>query len=419
MEKQISPSEVSGAIAAPPSKSYSHRAIICASLSSGKSVIKNCLKSADLNATIDACRAFGAQIEEKDGLIEISGTFPKAPESEVNCGESGSTIRFLIPVFSLAKGKAILAGKPGLCKRPMGPVLDALEMMGVQTGSDEGCPPVQVTGPLNGGKVTIGGDISSQFISGLLFALPICENSSSITITEQLESKPYVDITLEVLSKFDIEINSTADMAFFDIPAKQAYNATDYSVPGDFSSAAFFLCAGAIFGKASIGNLTMRTMQGDKEIVNILKEMCAEIKVDEKKESITAKKSQLKGMEIDVSNMPDLVPILAVLGCYAKGTTKITNASRLRIKESDRLSSIATELKKMGAKIDEHDDALTIKHSKLNGSALDSHNDHRIAMACAIAALGAEGSSTLAGAEAVKKSYPTFWDDFEKITSMR
>lgn len=403
-------SEVHGTIAAPASKSYTHRAIICAALAEGSSRIRNALLSADTEATMRACRALGANVSgEKE--LKINGTEQLvAPKKPINCGESASTMRFFIPIAALAKGTTVLTGEAGLLKRPMQPIADALNQLGVECASASGFPPVTVHGGgIRAGKARIRGDVSSQFISGLLFAAPRAEGSVTVEVTTELESRNYVDITLDVLGKFGIVVSASARR--FAI-SPQHYKPCDYTVEGDFSSAAFMLAAGALHGSAKVTGLNPASRQGDAEIIGILKKMGCSI--SRSGGAFTAEASALRGVRIDASNIPDLVPILAVLGCFAAGKTTIFNAQRLRIKESDRLAAMCAALRRMGAKISETKDGLVIEKSALHGASIGT-GDHRIAMACAVAALGAEGSTTIENAECVSKSYPDFFNDLEAL----
>lgn len=419
---EITKNFLKGTIDAPPSKSYTHRAIISASLANGKTIITNYLRSNDINETILALRMLGINIKDFNNTLEIDGNenLDVPTGAIIDCiKESGSTFRFLVPVASIANtNKTIIFIRKGRLKeRPIEPLLDALKKLGVKCGIDNN-KNVIVRGKIKGGKTEISGNISSQFISGLLFACPRAEKCSEIILTTEIESKPYIEITLDVLKDFGIKIDVSEGMQKFRIKGNQHYKRMyKFKVEGDYSSAAFFLAGAAINSDIKIKNLNINSKQGDKEILNILKRMGAEIEIKEKESCIRIQKSELEGIEIDVKNIPDLVPILAVLGCYANGKTKIYNAERLRIKESDRLSAITTELKKMGADIEELKDGLIIKQSKLHGTTIDPHNDHRIAMACTIAAINAEGKTIITNEECVKKSYPNFFDDLKKLFS--
>jgi len=294
------------------------------------------------------------------------------------------------------------------------PLLQSLKKLGVKSSFQRNGVKVQ-GGGISGGKTTIRGDISSQFISGLLFACPKAEKNTEITLTTPPESKNYVQMTEEVLNKHGVKVRISKDFRRIDIPSNQTYNPYRHEVPGDFSSAAFLLAAAAVTSsKVSVKNLDYHTKQGDKAILDILKKMGSKVKTHDKFVEIEGK--LLTPIEIDVKDIPDLVPVCAVLACYSNGVSKIYNAERLRYKESDRLTSLCAELKKMGAEITMDKDSLTIKGPcAMHGTLIDPHNDHRIAMACAVAALGAKGETKIQNSECVKKSYPTFFEDLRSL----
>ncbi|NCN64735.1 MAG: 3-phosphoshikimate 1-carboxyvinyltransferase [Candidatus Altiarchaeum hamiconexum] len=431
MKKKLMNTFLKGTIDCPPSKSYTHRAIICASLANGTSRITNYLKCNDTAETISALRMLDIDIKESDRTLEINGN--ENLNTEINTEisdnitidcikESGSTFRFFIPLASLSKAKKVTFVREGRLKaRPVEPLLDALNNLGVKCSiekdkkhKNKDC--VVIYPGIKGGKTSISGNISSQFISGLLFACPRAKKDTEINVTTDIESKPYIELTLDVLKDFGIEVDVSEDMKKFKIHGNQHYKAREkFMVEGDYSSAAFLLAAGAINGDVEVKNLNVHSQQGDKEILNILKQMCAEIEIKENKGVVHVLKSNLKGIEIDAQNIPDLVPVCAVLGCYAEGETKIFNAGRLRLKESDRLLAITTGLKKMNADIAESEDGLLIHKSDLKGAEIDPHNDHRIAMSCAVAGLNAKGETIINDAECVNKSYPSFFEDIERL----
>jgi 3-phosphoshikimate 1-carboxyvinyltransferase len=409
--------KIDGVIFAPSSKSYTHRAVIAASLAEGKSRIDSPLFSDDTIATMDACSALGANIEKsEDGLIIFGTSILKSPEHQIDCRNSASTIRFLTPITALAHGKTVLTGNIGLRKRPIGPLINSLQQFGVRCFSSGGFPPVTVlNGGIRGGRISLVGNISSQFITGLLFACPLAENDSEIRLETNLESKPYVRLTLDVLKKHGIFIRTTHQLKSFQILKKQKYIAKNHRVPGDFSSAAFLLAA-AVITKSCITVKNVSHNQPDSGIVEILKIMGVNVNVDVEKNSVQIVNGKLDAAEIDASDIPDLVPVCSVLGCFSKGVTKIYNAKRLRFKESNRLHALTSELRKMGAEIMETDDGLIINGPcKLYGTSINTHGDHRIAMACAVAGLKAKGKTKILQAECVNKSYPKFFIDLEKL----
>lgn len=411
--------QLKGTAEAPPSKSYTHRAVIASSLADGISKTINPLISDDTLATVDVCRKLGAKIDlhYAKWIIKGASGFSKSP-GILDCQESASTIRFMIPVSALAQGIAILTGGPSLSERPMGPLLQALSQLGVKcySANENGYPPIVVFGGgITGGEVAMPGDISSQFISGLLFACPLAKEETKLKLTTQLESKPYVQMTLKVLEKHGIVVDASKDLQRYRIPPGQNYKPANHIVPGDFSAAAFLMAAAAITGsKISISNLCPNSTQGDEAILDILKSMGAGIEVKEKQVEVCG--GSLRGINIDAKDIPDLVPVCAALACYAEGKTHIFNARRLRLKESDRLAAIHTELTKMGGRIVEREDSLIIDGpSPLHGTEVDPHDDHRIAMACAIAALNAKGATSIKNSECINKSYPNFIRDLKTL----
>ncbi|MBS7644378.1 3-phosphoshikimate 1-carboxyvinyltransferase [Candidatus Bathyarchaeota archaeon] len=412
--------KLSGMVKAPPSKAFTHRASIAALLSEGTSEIYDPLICDDIVATLEACTAFGARVKPEQNKLVVKGSpHLETPNDVINCKESGSTLRFITPVASLADGITVLTGGPSLRRRPIGELLEALSKLGVRcyTTRGDGYPPVIVFGGgIRGGETSIVGDVSSQYISGLLFACPRAFEDTEIHIVTPLESKQYVKMTMEVLSAHGIRIDSSPDLQRFRIPARQTYTSTNHKILGDYSSAAFLLAASAITeSKVKLTNLSKKTTQADVAIIKILQEMGADINVGTNSVEVNGG-NRLNCIKLDASATPDLVPVCAVLACYAEGQTQISHAERLRIKESDRLSAIRVELTKMGAEITETRDGLLIQGpSKLRGCVIDPHNDHRIAMACAVAALGAEGITVIRDSQCINKSYPKFVQDLRNL----
>ncbi|MCL4429354.1 MAG: 3-phosphoshikimate 1-carboxyvinyltransferase [Chloroflexi bacterium] len=411
---------LSGQVCAPPSKSYTQRMVIAAALSPGTSKVSNPLLSEDTEATCRAVTALGAKVKTaEEGCWTIKGTLPlKGAKEPIDCGESGATLRFMIPVAALANGPSTLVFSGSLERRPVEPLLESLKELGakVQSGKLGDKDAVFVDGGgIAGGETSIAGDISSQFISGLMFACPMAQVDTEIMLTSPLESADYVKMTQAVLVEHGVKV--PAHENHIHIPANQTYTPSDGRVPGDFSSAAFLLAAAAITNsKVQINNLDHSSVQGDKAILGILKQMGVEGKVCADSVEIEGSGNLLKPVEVDAKNIPDLVPAIAVLTCYAQGTAHIFGAHRLRLKESNRLESLYLELTKMGAQITINDDGLIIQGgSPLHGAVIDPHNDHRIAMACAVAALGAEGKTTIQNAECVRKSYPQFFTHLKQI----
>ncbi len=410
--------KLSGQVCAPSSKSYTQRMVIAAALSHGVSKVSNPLLSDDTEATLGAVTALGAKVKTAEGCWTIEGTALKSAKEPIDCRESGATLRFMIPVAALADGSSTLVFRGSIEKRPVEPLLASLKELGakVRVGKLGDKDAVFVEGGgIVGGETSVAGDVSSQFISGLMFACPMAEVDTEIMLTSPLESADYVKMTEAVLVHHGIRV--PAHENHIHIPANQTYTPQDGRVPGDFSSAAFLLAAAAITtSNVQISNLDYETVQGDKAIIGTLKHMGVNGKVCVDNVEIEGSGTPLTPVEVDAKNIPDLVPAIAALACYAKGTSHIFGAQRLRFKESDRLQSLFAELSKMGAQIGLENDGLLIEGSnRLHGVTIDPHNDHRIAMACTIAALGAEGETTIQNAECVRKSYPQFFTHLRQI----
>ncbi len=385
-----------GLVNIPSSKSIAHRAIICSYLSGMGRVLGLDAYSLDLTATESCMRLLMAK---DDSVLE--------------CEESGSTLRFLIPLALAVKGGADFSGKGRLMERPLEQYLEAFGNK-VSMNFEDGL--LKVRGSLDGGVYRLRGDVSSQFISGLLLALPLVPSDSCIELTTKLESRGYVDLTLDVMKKFGIDISVEDDYKRFLIKGSQKYIPYEKScMEGDFSQAAFFLVAAALGADVSVCGLNPNSKQGDAAILDILKCAGADVVLTDGTAKVV--RNGLKAVDIDVSDIPDLVPPLVSLLCFCEGKSRIYNASRLRLKESDRLSALATEFKKLGASIEEGEDYLVIEGvSRLNAPVdivkANSHNDHRIAMAVAVASMRSDNRVDIEGHEAVNKSYPKFWDDF-------
>lgn len=418
---RIEPKPLEGSIVIPPSKSDSHRAILAAALAEGESKIENILLSEDIKATMAAACALGAQItvEDDDGtsvvLHIVGNSKPSAKSVTIDCGESGSTLRFIIPIMAINADQACVSGRGRLSERPLTPYYRIFKEQNIIYNHEiEGMElPLTFSGRLEPGEYAIPGNISSQFITGLLYALPLLTGDSIITITSPLESQPYVDITLKVLRDFGIIVENE-NYQTFKIPGNQSFQARTYRVEGDYSQAAFFLVAGSIGKSIACRGLSEKTAQGDSAILEIIREMGGNITYDNK--GFTARPMRTKGTVIDVTQCPDLVPVLAVLAALSMGKTEIVGAERLRIKESDRLAAMADVLTTLGGNVKETADGLVIHGvDSFVGGTVDGHNDHRIVMAAAIASIRCQGSVTIGGAGAVAKSYPHFFDDFRNL----
>lgn len=418
MKVSVGRSEVYGDILAPPSKSYTHRAITIGSLSK-ECVVKRPLLSADTEATIHACEMFGAEITRGKDSLSIKGVngIPKVPNNVIDVSNSGTTLRFMTALSALTNGVTILTGDSSLRTRPNGPLLDVLRDLSVDVYStrNNGCAPLVVRGGIKGAIVKIDGSISSQFISALLIACPLTNHSTTLSIKGELKSRPYVDMTLEVLEKAGAEIfEDDQHNVKFIIPAKQHYNLEDYLVPADFSSASYLLAAAAITGSSVTVKNLFPSKQGDSRIIDILQEMGAKVEWDKENGIVSVRGGELKGIRVDAAATPDLVPTIAVLAAAADGETIIENAEHVRFKETDRLNAMASELTKMGISVTEEQDKLIIKGGELKGSDLHGWHDHRIVMALTVAGLVA-GDTTIDTAESIFISYPNFFDDMRSI----
>ena len=413
MNVTIKPNKLSGTIQIPPSKSLSHRAIIAAALAEGESIISNVLYSKDILATIDAMRACGAEIKEYSDHLVIHGSKVKRVKSIINANESGSTIRFMIPIALVSDEEIEFRGENHLVKRPLDTFLEIFDSQGIKYTRGEDYLPLKVYSGLKCGTFKVRGDISSQFITGLLYALPLLDGDSKIVITTNLESKGYIDLTLDMLKKFGIEIENKEYKEFI-IKGNQSYKPYNYTIEGDFSQSAFFLVADALGADIKLSCMNMDSHQGDKKILLDMEDFGSNIIFEN--DLLSLENKALHGATIDFSQSPDLGPALTVLAALANGESNFINAGRLRIKECDRITAMRIELEKMGAKIIEHKDGMTIYGVKeLHGAIIDSHNDHRVAMAIAMASLKTKGDIKILNAGCVSKSFPNFFSVFESL----
>lgn len=401
MDITFLPGRLSGNVCVPSSKSVSHRALICAALADGVSHIRDVSMSQDIHATIDTLTALGAAFEVNNNTITVQGIKTPSSSAKLYCGESGSTLRFIIPVACALGTCSEFHGKGRLPERPIDIYTRELSAKGI-TFDYHNTMPFTTSGVLRGGEFSIEGNISSQFITGLMLALPLCSEDSEIKLTSPLQSEPYVNITIDCLRHFGIKTEKTPDG--YHIPGNQKYLPVDYTSEADFSQAAFFIVANAIGNDISILNLPDPALssQGDKKIIEIAERMCYN-----KKENIS------ETVYIDASDIPDLVPVLSVLCSLSGNTTHITNAERLKIKESDRLDTTARMINGIGGDVTKTDDGLIINPvSHFKGGIVDSFNDHRIAMAAAVASTASSGKVTVLNFDSIKKSYPDFLSDF-------
>ena len=398
MQSVIMPGCPKGQVVIPPSKSLAHRAILSACLAAGESVITNFAFSQDMKATIGAMEAMGATIQIDGDRLKIVGCNPFSSRgtTRIDCLESGSTLRFVLPLASLSGDRVCLTGAPRLLERPMDIYADLWADQGLyysQTPQE-----IVVQGALKGGAYRVRGDVSSQFITGLLFTLPLLEKDSIIEIVPPFESRSYVQLTLDVLHTFGIKANWQSEY-ILEIPGRQQYEPAHFQVEGDWSQGAFFAAMNALGGQVELLGLCQNSAQGDWAILQAIEQL-----------------SQPDAV-VDISDCPDLGPILTVLAAFSPGTTQITGAARLRIKESDRIAAMESELRKLGVTITSNHDTIFVEHSTIHwsGEALWGHNDHRIVMALSVASLQADRPVTIQGIEAINKSFPTF---FEKLADL-
>lgn len=407
-----SPFTPHGTVTAPPSKSDVHRAIICAALSKGKSTISPVALSNDIKATIGCVESLGAETDLSNNVLTVDGTHIfENKKAVLNCGESGSTLRFFIPVAAAGGVNAKFTGSGRLPERPIGIFTDAFPKAGVQCKTEGGLP-LEISGRLQSGRFEIPGNVSSQFITGLLFALPLLENDSDIVLTSPIESIGYINMTIYTMAKFGVSVNETN--CGWHIKGGQRYSPVNYTTDGDWSQAAFFMASGAVGGEITVNGLNKSSAQGDKKIADILADFGADVKWNSS--GITVKQNKLHAITIDASQIPDLVPVLAVCASFAEGTTKIINAARLRIKESDRLTSSANLLNTLGGSVNELFDGLEIKGiNTLSQGRVCGCNDHRIVMSAAVCASRAIGTIECTDALSINKSYPDFFKDYNSI----
>ncbi|WP_418282349.1 3-phosphoshikimate 1-carboxyvinyltransferase [Halorubrum sp. DTA98] len=443
MDVHVTGSDVRGTTRAPPSKSYTHRALLAAGYSDGATV-RSPLVSADTKATARAVTAFGGDVDrDRDAdafVVDGFGGRPDVPDDVIDCANSGTTTRLVTATAALADGGTVLTGDASLRSRPQGPLLDALSDLGVRAESTRGNgqAPLVVFGPLSGGDVAIPGDVSSQYVTALLMAGAVTDEGIDVALTTELKSAPYVDITLELLAEFGIEATpiggdardaeratgatSAAGADGFSVPGGQTYepDGGTYTVPGDFSSISYLVAAGAV---AAHPDDSVRiegarpSAQGDSAIVEIAERMGAAIDWNRDDGVITVERSALSGVEVDVGDTPDLLPTIATLGAIADGDTRIVNCEHVRYKETDRVSAMAEELAKLGAETTEEPDVLTVhgSESDLSGATVDGRADHRIVMALAVAGLVADGTTTIRGGEHVDVSFPDFFSTLHDL----
>jgi 3-phosphoshikimate 1-carboxyvinyltransferase len=415
MKCKVEKSKISGEIVCPSNKSYTHRAIFLASLAGKNSVVENALFSADTDATIETCKKFGAEIEIKDSRIIVKNPIKTDTKvSEINTGNSGTTIRIASGIASLFSDEIVLTGDSSLQKRPMQSLLDALSSIGAQCKSTDGKPPIKIKGKIIGGDVKIPGNFSSQFISSLLISAPLTEKGINLSIEGNLVSKPYLDATIATMRKFGVTVQTLIPYKRYNI-SPQIYKKATFTVPIDFSSLALLLSATVLNGeeitiKGNLGNLP----QGDEIFIDILEQLGVNVIIDDDEIKIEPPK-KLKGGKFDLSNSPDLLPPLAILALNSSAPIEIFNVKHARLKETDRIAIIARELVKLGIKVQEKEDGLILESSeKITGVELNSEEDHRLFMAFCIVGMYV-GNCTVTDPESVKVSYPNFIDEMNRL----
>lgn len=410
------PSRLTGQVEIPGSKSHTIRAVAIASLAEGESLVRAPLESADTLAAVDAYRALGASIDASAGEWRIAGTGGRltTPENVIDVRNSGTTLRIAVGSASLLPaGRAVFTGDHQIRSRPIGPLVKSLNDLGADVHStrENGKAPLVVAGRLRGGRTSIEA-VTSQYLSSLLMNCPLAEGDSEIDVP-LLNEKPYVCITLDWLDRGGIRLERE-ELKRFHIPGGQRYRPIDVRVPADFSSATFFLAAGAIGDNdVTSRGLDMNDTQGDKAVVEYLQHLGANVTIGD--EGIRVRPGQLTGCELDLNATPDALPMMAVVGCFARGTTKLVNVPQARFKETDRIAVMAAELSKMGATIRERDDGLEIEESDLRAAHVDGHDDHRVVMSLAVAASTVKGETRIGTAQAVNVTFPTFVDCMNQL----
>ena len=397
----------SGVLAAPPSKSMAHRAVLCAALADGESRLTGLAHSQDIDATLAAAAALGAQVEAGESWARIAGAAPlQAPAAPVDCCESGSTLRFLIPLAALTGRPVAFTGRGRLMQRPQSVYQELFASQGLRFGQEGDT--LTVAGPLRPGCFSLAGDVSSQFISGLLFALPLLDGDSRLCLKPPVESRSYIEMTRAAQSRFGVA-SAWLDEYTLAVPGGQAYRPRDMAIEGDWSQAAFPAALGVLAGDVTVTGLEPGTLQGDAVILDILRRCGG--RAEAVPGGVRFQKSALHGTKIDLADCPDRGPILMALGLLCEGETVIANAGRLRLKESDRIAAMEQELRKLGGRIESDGGTVTVRRSALHAPAgpLWGHNDHRVVMSLTVLAAAAGLPVQIDGAEAVAKSWPGFF----------
>ena len=412
MKASISKSEACGKAAAPSSKSYTIRGLICAALADGKSEIISPLASDDTTAAINVLKKVGVNIRQQKSSWKVDGGNFKAPTGDLFCGDSAATLRFMTAFGAIIPGVSHLTAGPSLSRRPVKVLIDALQKLGVKCSASGDLPPVTVEGgKFAGGITSLPGNISSQYVSALLHIAPFAKEGMTVKLTTPLESRPYVMMTLETMHWFGINAVFDENLDKFEI-SHQKYRPTKYHVEGDWSSASYLLSLGAMAGEIEVNNLDMQSLQGDRMLLQFLRDMGAHTVAG--RNSINIVKSNLKAIKADLTDCIDLLPTMAVLAAAAEGTSVFTGIVRARIKESDRVAAVVEGLTRMGIRVETDTKRIKITGGKPKGALIDSKGDHRIAMAFSL--LGAIcGNTVIDGAECVAKTYPEYWDVYQNL----
>ncbi|MFC1940660.1 3-phosphoshikimate 1-carboxyvinyltransferase [Chloroflexota bacterium] len=412
MRASIGKSEIKGKVVIPSSKSYTIRGLICAALARGESEIVSPLSSDDTEASMSVLEKIGVRIHQGKNSWQVSGGNFREPDTELFCRESAATLRFMTAVCSLVPGRCRLTSAPSLSQRPIKPLIQALRQLGIDCRYLEDEASILVNGGrFRGGTTKLPGNISSQFVSALLHISPFADESTKIKLTTPLESQPFVLMTLECLQQFGIVVSYSPDLREFET-LRQTYKPAKYIVEGDWSSASYFLALGALSGEVAVENLNPASLQGDKVILDFLKDMGALVTVGGN--SITVKRSKLRAIRANLVDCTDLLPTVVVLAAAAEGTSELSGIERARLKESNRVASVKEGLEEMGIEVKEERNRLTITGSPAKGAVIDSKGDHRIAMAFSLLGVVA-GNTVIESAECVAKTYPEFWDTLKSI----
>lgn len=414
MNLTIKPTSVSGTVTAPPSKSYMQRAIALAVLSHNPTIISNLSDCNDCRAAIGVARNLGCAVEQTADELRIVPPANGLSGSHLHCGESGLALRMFTPVASLLGNRVELTGEGSLTQRPVGFMEDTLRQLGVDIQSDKGLLPIKVKGPMKGGKATVDGSVSSQFLTGLLLALPTLKTDSVLTVSN-LTSRPYIDMTLQIMLDFGVSVEN-ANYEQFSIKGGQEYANANYRVEGDWSGAAAFIVAAAIAGTLKINGLNPQSAQADRAILDILRLTGTQFAFDADNCLIVNKNDNLQPFKFDATDCPDLFPVVAALAANCKGKSVIAGVHRLTHKESNRAEAIRRELGKLGISVEFEGDSMVVTGGPISGGTASACNDHRMAMSLALCALTASSAVTIEGTECVGKSYPGFFDDFEIVT---